>query len=205
MRIVPVLLALSVAAAAPLAAQQMPKEVPGKADPALVQAGTYSVDAGHTMVTFRVNHLGFSMYHGQFGNPSGSLVIDPKKPTEAKVDISFPIDSVSTTSEALDKHLKGADFFDAANHPAGRFTSTAIQVSGQTATITGNLTLKGVTRPVTLQSQFIGAGPSPMGGKLNIGFSAKTKIKRSDFGISYGIPMVSDDVDLVIDAAFVKA
>lgn len=205
MRIAPVLLALSVAAAAPLAAQQMPKEVPGKADPALVQAGTYSVDSGHTLVTFRVNHLGFSWYHGQFGNPSGSLVIDPKKPTEAKVDISFPIDSVSTTSEALDKHLKGADFFDAANHPAGRFTSTAIQVSGQTATITGNLTLKGVTRPVTLQAQYIGAGPSPMGGKLNIGFSAKTKIKRSDFGISYGIPMVSDDVDLVIDAAFVKA
>lgn len=204
MRIAPVLLALTAFAAAPLAAQQMPKEVPGKANPALVQAGTYAVDAGHTLVTFRVNHLGFSMYHGQFGNPSGSLVIDPKKPTEAKVDISFPIDSVSTTSEALDKHLKGSDFFDAAKFPAGRFTSTAVKVSGQTATITGNLTLKGVTRPVTLQARFVGAGPSPMGGKLNIGFSATTTVKRSDFGINYGIPMVSDNVDLTIDAAFVK-
>lgn len=198
------LLLLAAVAAAPLAAQQMPTEVPGKANTALVQPGTYTVDAGHTLVTFRVNHLGFSMYHGQFGNPTGSLVIDPKKPNEAKVDVSFPIDSVSTTSDALDKHLKGADFFDAAKHPAGRFTSTAVTVSGQDATITGNLTLRGVTRPVTLRAKFIGAGPSPMGGKLNVGFSATTSIKRSEFGMTYGIPMVSDNVDLTIDAAFVK-
>lgn len=198
------LLAITLAAASPLIAQQMPTEAPGKPNPALVQPGAYTVDPAHTLVTFRVNHLGFSEYHGQFGNPTGSLTIDPKNPGQAKVDISFPIDSVSTTSDALDKHLKGADFFDAAKHPAGRFTSTAVRVSGQTAAITGNLTLKGVTRPVTLQAKFVGAGNSPMGGKLNIGFAATTTIKRSDFGISYGVPMVSDTVDLTIDAAFVK-
>lgn len=197
------LLAITAPLAAPVLAQ-MPTKAPGSANPALVQPGTYTVDAGHTLVTFKVNHLGFSEYHGQFGNPTGSLVIDPKKPGEAKVDVSFPIDSVSTTSEGLDKHLKTPDFFDAAKYPAGRFTSTAVNVSGQTATITGNLTLKGVTKPVTLQARFIGAGPSPMGGKLNIGFAATTTVKRSDFGISYGIPLVSDNVELTIDAAFVK-
>lgn len=203
MRIAAALLAVTLAAS-PIIAQQMPKEAPGKANPALVQPGTYTVDAGHTLVTFKVNHLGFSEYHGQFGNPTGTLTIDPKNPGQAKVDVSFPIDSVSTTSDALDKHLKGADFFDAAKHPAGRFTSTAVRVSGQEATITGNLTLRGVTKPVTLRARFIGAGNSPMGGKLNIGFAGTTTIKRSDFGISYGIPMVSDNVDLTIDAAFVK-
>ena len=202
MRIAIALLAVA-AIAAPIAAQ-MPTKAPGSANPALVQPGTYSVDAGHTLITFKVNHLGFSLYHGQFGNPTGTLMIDPKKPSTAKVDVSFPIDSVSTTSEALDKHLKGPDFFDAAKFPAGRFTSTAVTVSGKDATITGNLTLKGVTKPVTLKAHFIGAGPSPMGGKLNVGFSATTTIKRSDFGISYGVPMVSDAVDLTIDAAFVK-
>ena len=159
MRFASALLAFSIIAA-PVAAQ-MPTEAPGKPNPALVQAGSYKVDPGHTLITFRVNHLGFSQYHGQFGNPTGTLEIDPKNPNAAKVDVSFPIDGVSTTSEALDKHLKTDDFFDAEKYPTGRFTSTNVQVSGQEATITGNLTLKGVTKPVTLKARFIGAGPAP--------------------------------------------
>lgn len=185
----------------PLFAQTM--AVPGSRDPARVVPGTYKVDSGHTQVLFTVNHLGFSEYTGQFTQPSGTLVLDPKHPSAAKVEIVFPIDKVSTTVPALDAHLKRADFFDAAKFPEGRFVSTSVVANGNMATITGNLTLKGVTRPVVLAARFIGAGAAPMGAKkTNIGFAATTTIKRSDFGISYGVPLVSDRVDLVINAAF---
>ena len=185
---------------------QMPKTAPGAPDAKRVTAGTYKVDAGHTQVLFTVNHLGFSEYTGQFTNPTGQLTIDPRTPSAAKVEIVFPISGVSTTVAALDAHLKKAEFFDSEKFPEGKFVSTKIVARGSNATITGNLTLKGVTKPVVLNARFIGAGNGPMApSKLNIGFAATTSIKRSDFGISYGIPLVSDKVDLVINAAFEKA
>lgn len=189
----------SLAVAAPLAAQ-----VPGAADPARATAGSYAVDAGHTQVLFTVNHLGFTEYTGQFTNPTGSLTLDPKNPAGAKVEIVFPIDKVMTTVPALDDHLKKADFFDAAKFPEGRFVSTKVAVSGQTATITGDLTLKGVTKPVVLQARFVGAGADMRSKKPYVGFAATTTIKRSDFGIAYGIPAVSDEVKLVINAGFAQ-
>ena len=110
---------------------------------------------------------------------------------------------MSTTVEGLNEHLQKPEFFDAAQFPTGEFVSTKVVVAGNSATITGNLTLKGVTRPVVLTARFVGAGIMPMGAKkLNVGFAATTTIKRSDFGISYGIPLVSDDVELTINAAF---
>lgn len=201
----PVLIAALTLAAVPALAQ-MPTSPPGKPDPALATAGTYTVDSGHTQVVFTVNHMGFTQYSGQFTQPTGTLTLDGQNPSADKVSISFPIDKVSTTVTALDEHLKKPEFFDAARYPTGNFTSTRIVVRGTTATITGNLTLKGVTRPVVLQARFIGAGPAATGPrKTNIGFAATTSIKRSDFGIDYGIPLVSDRVELVINAAFEAA
>jgi len=189
-------------AAAPLLAQ-MPTTAPGAPDPSRVVAGTYKVDTGHTQVLFTVSHLGFSLYTGQFTQPTGSLTLDPKNPAADKVEISFPIAKVSTTVDGLNAHLQKPEFFDAAQFPEGKFVSTKVTVSGTTATIEGNLTLKGVTKPVVLDAHFVGAGAAPMGPpKVNVGFAATTTIKRSDFGISYGIPLVSDKVDLVINAAF---
>lgn len=194
--------ALLAAVAVPAVAQG-PATQPGRADPSLAVAGSYHVDSGHTQVLFTVNHLGFSQYTGQFTQPTGTLTLDPRNPANSRVSISFPIDKVSTTVAALDAHLKRADFFDAAKFPTGTFVSTAIRANDTRATITGNLTLRGVTRPVTLQASFVGAGKGPMGAKkTNVGFHATTTINRSDFGITYGIPMVSDRVDLEINAAF---
>lgn len=188
--------------AAPLLAQ-MPTTAPGAPIAARVAAGTYKVEPSHSQVLFTVNHLGFSEYTGQFTNPTGTLVLDPKNPARDKVDVTFAIDKVSTTVAALDTHLKTPDFFDAAKFPEAHFVSTRVAVNGMRATITGNLTVKGVTKPVVLQARFIGAGPAPRGEpKTNLGFAATTTIKRSDFGISYGIPLVSDRVDLTINAAF---
>ena len=190
-------------AATPLVAQQLPTKAPGAPIPARVTAGTYKVDGGHTQVLFTVNHLGFSLYTGQFIEPTGTLVLDPKNPAKDKVEITFPIAKVSSTAKALDAHLQKPEFFDSAKFPEGKFVSTKVTVKGTTATIAGNLTLKGVTKPVVLNAHFVGAGPGPMPPhKTNVGFFATTSIKRSDFGISYGLPLVSDKVDLAINAAF---
>lgn len=199
----PIMLA---AMAAPLLAQpaQAPRSAPGIADPARVTAGTYKVDSGHTQVGWRVNHLGFSHFDGQFADASGSLVMDPRRLAATRLTISIPLARVVTTSGALDTHLKNADFFDVAKYPTARFVSTRVEPRGRRARITGELDLHGRRRTVVLDAVFVGAGPSPMGGKLNIGFHATARIKRSDFGISYGLPMVADNVDLTINAAFEK-
>jgi polyisoprenoid-binding protein YceI len=201
-----VLASLLALAAVPVLAQDMPKEAPGAPDPSRAVAGVYQVDPDHTQVVFTIGHLGFSEYTGMFTHPTGTLTLDPKNPAADKVDVSFPIAKVLTTSPELDKHLQSADFFDAAKYPTGRFVSTKVTATGDgSATIDGNLTLHGVTKPVTLDVRFVGAGDMVMGPPVpNIGFAATTTIKRSDFGISYGIPLVSDDVLLTINAAFAK-
>ena len=197
----PLITALSLALAAPLFAQA--PSLPGAPDPARVTSGTYEVDAGHTQVLFTVNHLGFTEYTGQFTNPTGSLTLDKANPAASKIEIVFPIDKVVTTVPALDTHLKSPDFFDAAKFPEGRFVSTKIVAKGQTATITGDLTLKGVTKPVVMQARFIGAGADMRSKKPYVGFAGTATIKRSDWGITYA-PVVSDDVKLTINAGFLQ-
>ena len=191
------------AVAPTLALAQTPASPPGKRDPALAPAGAYHVDGAHTQVLFTVNHMGFSEYTGQFANPTGSLVLDPRNPAASKVTISFAIDKVSTTVSALDRHLQTADFFDAARFPTATFTSTRIVAEGDHATITGDLTMRGVTKPVTLDTRFVGAGVSFMGAKKpNMGFAATATIKRSEWSVNYAIPVVSDEVRLIVNAAF---
>ncbi len=203
----PVLSAAACLALAMLAAPvtaQMPTEAPGKPDTSRVTAGNYKLDPGHTQVTFTVTHLGFSLYRGQFGDLTGTMTLDPARPTAAKLSVDIPLAGIVTTSPALTEHLKKPEFFDAARFPTAHFESTAIRVDGSTAQIDGKLTIKGQTRPVTLQARFIGAGPSPMSKAETVGFEASASINRSDFGVSYGIPLVPDRVDLDISAAFEK-
>ncbi|MBJ6120770.1 YceI family protein [Sphingomonas mollis] len=194
-----VLAAAAMLIAAPLLAQT---GTPGTPNKALVTAGTYPVDANHTQVTWQVNHMGFSMLQGQFGASGGSITIDPAKPNDTKVDVTFAVDQLSTTSPRFTEHLKSKDFFDAAANPTARFVSTGVRATGDRAVITGNLTIKGVTKPVTLQANFVGAGANPMSKKLNFGFRATGSISRNDFGLGMAVPVVSDKVDLTINAAF---
>ena len=184
---------------------------PGAPDKSRVTAGTYAADAGHTMVVWEVDHLGFSHYTGIFGDVTGTLVIDPKNLAAAKVDVTIPVSKVTTASAGLTSHLLRAgkdggkpDFFGA-NPADARFVSTSVVLDddGDEAKVTGNLTLNGVTKPVTLDVDFHGAGMG-MTKKETIGFQAETTIKRSDFGVNMGIPYVSDAVELEIHAAFEK-
>ena len=197
--------------AAPAMAQ-MPSAPPGSRNPAAVAAGTYTADPGHTLVTWTLDHMGFSPYTGIFGDVTGTLTIDPKNLNATKVDVTIPVSKVTTASSGLTAHLTRAgkdggkpDFFGAAAADA-RFVSTSVVATGQTAKVTGNLTLNGVTKPVVLAANFYGAGKAPamMGGKDNVGFHATGTINRSDFGLGFGVPVVSDAVKLDIAAAFQK-
>ncbi len=121
--------------AAPVLAQN--PGIPGSGDTARVVAGTYAVDPAHTQVRWRVNHLGFSQFDGFFADPEGTLTIDPKRMAATQLRITLPIGRVVTTSPALDRHLKSADFFDAAKYPTATFVSTQVQATGSRARITG--------------------------------------------------------------------
>jgi len=185
---------------------------PGAPDKTRVTAGTYAADVNHTIVVWEVDHFGFSKYTGIFGEVTGTLVIDPANAAASKVDVTIPVSKVVTANSALTGHLLRAgkdggkpDFFGATPADA-KFVSTSVVLDsdGDEAKVTGNLTLNGVTKPVTLDVDFHGAGTNPYNKKATIGFQAETTIKRSDFGVAYGIPAVSDTVELEIHAAFEK-
>lgn len=192
-------LAMLVAFANPSFAQEA---APGRMDTTRIAAGTYEVETTHTQIAFTVNHFGFNDYHGLIGGSTGTLVFDPAKPETATVTIETPIDQIVTTSKELNDHLKAADFFDLAKYPTARFTSTKVEIDGTNAKITGDFTLHGVTRPVVLDARFTGAGTNPMTKRETVGFQATTTIKRSDYGMNFIVPLVSDDVSLEITAAF---
>lgn len=179
-------------------------QTPGAPDVSRISAATYKVDGHHTQVVWSVDHMGFSILYGMFGEMIGSLTLDPANPATAKVSIDIPMTGMTTTSPAFTKHLQSKDFFEVEKFPAGKFVSTAVVVDGQNAKITGDLTLKGVTKPVTLDAKLTGAGTNPMSKAATVGFSATTTIKRSDFGLGYAAPAVGDEVKLKITAAFEK-
>ncbi|MEP7350144.1 MAG: YceI family protein [Sphingorhabdus sp.] len=206
------LFALPLFVAVPLLAQSGAPSAPGTKDAARVTAGNYTADANHTLIGWRVSHLGFNDYFGIFGSVRGTLSLDPQNPNAAKVDMTIPVGKVTTASAGLTEHLLRAgkdggkpDFFGPAPADA-RFVSTKVEATGTTAKITGDMTLNGVTKPVVLDAEFSGAGTTPamMGGKETVGFHAKTTINRSDFGVNMAIPFVSDAVALDITVAFEK-
>jgi polyisoprenoid-binding protein YceI len=205
MRILPAALALLITATPAMAQApaQMPKGPPGTADTARIVAGTYAVEPGHTQVIFAVDHLGFSVFRGTLSGASGTLTIDPAKPTDAKISVTIPIASITTTSSKLNEELVSAEWFDAAQFPTATFVSTKVTPGpNNLARVDGNLTIHGQTKPVTMQAHFHGAGKSMMGKGVAMGFDGRLALNRSDYGIGKGVPFVSDHVELTIAAAF---
>lgn len=192
-------------------AQGGPPQLPGAVDASRVAAGTYATDAGHSLVGWRVNHFGFNDYFGIFGDVAGTLTIDPANISAAQVDVTIPIATVVTASSGLTEHLMRAgrdggnpDFFGPEPAPA-RFVSTMVHTTGEnTAHIMGDLTLNGVTKPVTIQAEFTGAGNHPFNQRATIGFEGTATIKRSEWNLGGFVPLVGDDVDLDITIAFEK-
>ena len=173
--------------------------------PAEVQAGAYKLDSSHGKITWSVDHLGFSKYYGQFVNVSAELILDPANPAASTLTATIPLTDVAPNDDGLKRHLQTADFFDTANHPVAIFRSTRIVVDPSDpdeATVHGELTLRGVTKPVTMEVDFNQAGQTRGGYKA--GFDGEATIRRSDFGITYALPGVSDEVELHIEGEFVK-
>lgn len=207
------ILALALAASGTLAvtaisAQEQP-QVPGAPDVSRVQAGDYTLDASHTLVSWQVGHFGFNDYFGLFGQIEGTMTLDPADIGATEFDITVPIASVSVPSEGLRDHLlrpgkDGAapDFFGP-EPEAARFVSTSVRrTSETTAVATGQLTMNGKTGPVTMLVEFSGAGENPMSKAQTVGFHARAQIDRTAWGISYAAPLVDPMVDLEISAAF---
>lgn len=172
-------------------------------DPSKVQAGTYAIEPVHTRVLFAVSHLGFSTWYGEFTNASGTLKLAPGFVEGSTFEIRIPVETVSTSNAKLDGELKDAPWLDAAQFPEILFKAKKVERTGdKTAKVTGELTLHGVTKPVTLNVKFNGAGINPLDKKYTVGFEAKGLIKRSDFGVKTYLPLIGDDVTLIISAAF---
>lgn len=186
---------------APAAASAAPAAAPGVPEAAAVTpvSGVYTLDPDHTGVLAQWSHFGLSRPSAHFRIGSGTLTWNADDVTRSTVDVTLPIASVDTFVPALDEHLKKADFFDAAQFPTATFRSTSVQTAGTNAlTVTGDLTIKGKTRPVTLEVTLNGAGKHAMSGLESIGFSATGTIKRSDFGVDAFVPNISDEVALRI-------
>jgi polyisoprenoid-binding protein YceI len=171
--------------------------------PSGVKPGSYGVEPNHTRVLFAVSHLGFTTYYGNFTGVSGTLTLDPARPAASRVAISIPTASITTTNAVLDHELKSGDWLGAAAYPTMTFKATAVTPTGKaTANIAGELTLHGVTRPVTLQARLNDAGINPIDHAYTVGFDATARIRRSDFGVTKYLPLIGDTVSIIISAAF---
>lgn len=166
----------------------------------------YTLDASHSQIVFSYNHLGFSTTYGMFSGFEGDIAFDMEDPAASSVSVSFPVQSMMTGWEARFAHFMADDFFAATEDEVVTFTSTAIEVTGETsAKITGDLTLNGVTKPVVLDAVMNQAGQHPMAGKDWAGFNATTTLVRSDYGLGKFAPYVSDEVEVMISIEAMKA
>ncbi len=166
--------------------------------------GTYDIDPSHTELGFAVRHMAVSKVRGRFSTFSGTLVL-AEHPADSSASVTIEAGSVDTRDENRDAHLKTNDFFDVENHPTWTFTTTSIKPEGPTEFIVeGDLTIRGVTKPVTLVANFEGVVKDPFGNH-RVGFSASTTINREDFGVAFGAVMeagglvVAKKVDIQIE------
>jgi len=163
----------------------------------------YTIDPLHTYPNFTINHLGFSTMHGRFGKTEGTLTFDEANGTGA-VDITIDATSVDTGYAKRDDHLRSPDFLNTAEFPTITFKSTKATIKNGKGIVEGNLTIAGTTKPVTLNVTSMKCGAHPMNKKDMCGFDASASIKRSDFGIKFGLPALGDAMNLEFEVEAVK-
>jgi polyisoprenoid-binding protein YceI len=173
---------------------------------ALAQTSTWVSDPNHSEVDFSIIHMSVSKIHGRFGNVKATIIYNQADVTKSTVTATIGVDTVDTGVDQRNTHLKSADFFDVANLPSATFTSTSVAKNGSHLTVTGNLTLHGVTRPVVLDVEGPNGSMTDPKGQVHTGFSATTTLNRTAFGIGPKFPaaMVGDEVSLDIELEVVK-
>jgi polyisoprenoid-binding protein YceI len=174
-------------------------------------ATTWDIDASHTSAGFKVRHLMVSHVRGQLGTVSGTVVIDEKTPEASSVDVSVAVAGIDTREAKRDEHLRSADFFDVANHPNVTFRSTAVRRGRDGGfDVTGDLTIRGTTRPVTLTVEPLEATVADPWGGTRRGATARGRINRKDFGLQWNLALetggfvVGDEVMIEIEAELIR-
>lgn len=166
-------------------------------------AETYQLEKSHADLLFSIEHAGFTQKHGWFREFDGTLQFDAAKPENSRVTIIVKTDSLDTAMAARDKDVKGEMFLDTGKYPEMRFVSTKVVPGADNELhIEGNLTLHGVTKPLTLKAKLNKSGPNPFDQRPTLGFSATGSLKRSDFGIAQYLPLIGDVVNITLDVEF---
>lgn len=174
--------------------------------PAFAVEEKYAIDTdgAHAFVQFRIRHLGYSWLYGRFNDFGGGFTYDEDDPSKSQVEVVIKTASLDSNHAERDKHLRSNDFLDVSKHPEATFKSASYEETGaDTATLTGDLTLHGVTKPVTISVSKIGHGPDPWGG-FRRGFEGTTSIKLSDFGIKKDLGPASREVELTLSVEGIR-
>jgi polyisoprenoid-binding protein YceI len=167
-------------------------------------ADSFKIDPVHSAILFKINHFGVGDIYGRFDAFSGTFTIDAADPSKDAVNVEIKTDSVDTNAPDRDKHIKSPDFFNAAQYQTATFKSTSVKkVDDKTYQVAGDFTLRGVTKPLTLDVKAIGTGPGPKG-EIRSGWEATATLKRSDFEVKTFLPAVGDDVGLTIAIEGIK-
>jgi polyisoprenoid-binding protein YceI len=168
------------------------------------KADNYKIDPVHSSILFKAGHFGVGNIYGRFDSFSGDFVFDPNDPTKDSVKVEITTDSIDSNSAARDKDLKGPDFLNTKQFPTATFKSTAVKkVDDKNYEVTGDFTLRGITKPVVLAVQVIGSGPGPKG-EPRLGTESTVTLKRSDFDVKAFLPAIADDVQLRIAVEAIK-
>ncbi|MCS6830132.1 MAG: YceI family protein [Armatimonadota bacterium] len=163
-----------------------------------VAAQTYQIDPVHTSLVFRVKHMNTAYVYGMFREVKGTVIVDEANPARSSINIEVNADSVFTANEQRDNHLRSPDFFNTRQFPTITFRSTEVRrVNANTVQVRGNLTIRGITRPLTTSVTLTGKGKNPRGQDI-IGFETTFTIRRSEFGIRYGLPGLGDEVRVTL-------
>ena len=164
-----------------------------------LEGDTYTVDKVHSSVIFKVTHMNVANFYGRFNDVSGTIAIDAKNPAASSVEIAIDADSIDTHNDGRDKHLKTADFFSVKEFPKISFKSKSVKkVDDHNYEIAGDLTMRGVTKPLTAKATQTGTGKDPRSGAQSIGFETTFTVKRSEFGIKYGPGALGEDVQVTV-------
>ena len=161
---------------------------------------TYTIDPSHAQVVFSYEHLGFSTTYGMFSGFEGTVTLDEEDPSASSIELEIPVQSMITGWDARTDHFLSADFFNVSDAPVATFTTTSVEPTGDmTATITGDLTINGVTQETTLEATVNQIAPNPINQTPTAGLSATGTVLRSDFNLGMFAPAVSDEVNLIVE------
>jgi polyisoprenoid-binding protein YceI len=164
---------------------------------------TWTIDPAHSMLEFAVKHMMFTTVKGRFGDFSGTFAFDPRNVDDSSVEVTIQTASIDTGIGARDAHLRSADFFDVARYPTAAFRGTGVEGDGERFVIEGELTIKGITRPISLEAEYQGRGVNPSGVEV-AGFEARGRLNRKDFGLNWnqalesGGVLVGDEIKIAI-------